>query len=271
MKERVEVLLSCMNQADSSIAERSRLQTDVVIVNQCDKDEAISETYVNDMGDTCIKSFLCVTSRGLSRSRNIAIEHSTGDICMLSDDDEVFDIGYQQTIEDAYQRYPEADVIVFQIANSGKTYGRHPKKLGFIGAMKVGSWQISFRRKSILEHQISFDEEMGSGTGHGSCEEVKFLFDCLHHGLKIQYVPEQVASLNERAASQWFSGFTDKYFFNRGWCTRRFLGPLWATLYAILFALRKHDLYKHENSMYNALKWMLKGIGYVEYPQNIEL
>jgi len=252
----IDILISCMHQKDWSIIERSKLQGGAFIVNQCDRNGE-EEKLVNG----CSVRMYSTTQRGLSRSRNMAIEHSYADICLISDDDEIYAEGYEEKLVKAFTEYPEADVILFQVKNDiGKTFSFHPFRVGYIKALKFASWQIAFRRESIMNAGIRFDVEMGSGTGHGSNEETKFLYDCLRKGLRLQYVPVEIAQLVPGSESQWFKGFDSKYFLNRGWSTAHYMGKFFGTLYVTYFAIMKFPLYRKDCSMFRAWTNMLKGI-----------
>lgn len=250
----LSVLISCMHQTDTSIVGRSNVKTDAVVVNQCDHDK------VEEIHEGQGTLFISTTERGLSRSRNKAIENAKTDICLIMDDDEVLADDYASTILGSYSAYPEADVIVFQVANAGKAYPSKPQRLGYLGALKVGSLQISFKRQSVRDAGILFDTEMGSGTGHGAGEENAFLYACLRKGLKVMYVPRLIATLDKDSASQWFNGYDARYFLERGWATARYMGKPLATAYAFYYTIRKRSLYKRQLSMASALANTLKGI-----------
>jgi len=237
------------------IATASSLDTDAIIINQCDTDSR-KEVFYNNHKILFISS----TDRGLSRSRNKAIQNARADLCLFSDDDEIYVPHYAEIICNAYQNYPNADVILFQIDGSGKKYQPFPFKVGYLQALRFASWNITFRRNSILEKNIQFDEKMGSGTGNGSGEEICFLFDCLHAGLNIQYVPIKIAQLVSRGESQWFHGFDAKYFRNRGWATARYMGKCGAIAYGLYFIITKRKMYINTISMKTAYKEILKGI-----------
>lgn len=254
---KVEVLLSCMFKDADSFVPGLNLDSDAVIVNQCDVDSCMNMT---DGRGHAVK-FVSSTQRGLSRSRNMAIDRSSADVCLLSDDDEVYAPDYAAKLQQAYLDWPEADVILFQVAGGrGKVYSDRPFRVGYLRALKFASWQISFKRHSVVSKGIRFDEQMGSGTGHGSGEEVKFLYDCLRHGLRLQYVPVEIATLVDHGESVWFKGFDDKYFYNRGWATARYMGKVFALCYCCYFAVRKYKLYCKDNSFLSALSCMVKGI-----------
>ena len=96
------VLISCMHEKDHSIIERSNVQTDVVVVNQCDKDSVDEFDFKNKQGENCHAKFINTTERGLSRSRNMALLNSWGDVCYICDDDEILQDDYENIIMKAY-------------------------------------------------------------------------------------------------------------------------------------------------------------------------
>ncbi len=251
---KVEILLSCMNQQDGHLIEKSRITGDAVMVNQCGR-EAYRE-YPTEKG---LARVFDSALRGLTKSRNLAIEKSQGDICMLSDDDEVFLPDYQERVRKAYEAYPQADVMVFQIENWKTSLGDAPRQLKFPQTMKVSSVQLSFRRESLMKSGVRFDPLLGSGSGNGAEEELKFLLDCQKRGLKIYYVPVAVARL-EKSDSAWFAGFDEEFFYRRGGTTRYILGLPLAALYAVYYVAAKRSLYAGQLSPAKALKAVFRGI-----------
>ncbi len=251
---KLEILMSCMFQEDASIAERSGLTGDVLIINQCDVD-----SYCEYPSQNGTFRLLSTRDRGLSKSRNKAISTSRADICMLCDDDEVFVPDYEEKILKAYKSLPDADVIIFKMVNRPATLGNEVTPIKFPKTMKVSSWQISFRRDSITDSLTRFDIHLGAGSGNGAEEELKFLLDCERNGLKIYYCPEEIASVGQQS-STWFKGFNEEFFINRGATTRYILGLPLAVIYAFYYVIRKHSLYKNDISMLKAFCATLKGI-----------
>lgn len=259
----LEVLLSCMHQQDATIAKQVNLQSDAVIVNQCDTENTTEITFDNIAGDSCKIKFISTKERGLSKSRNMAIRNSHADLCLIADEDECLDTNYCHSIMKAFQDHQEADIIAFDFTVEGKpqkNYGKEVKKIGYLSALRISSIQIAFRRQSIIDKGICFDEEMGAGTGHGAGEENKFLYDCLRNGLKIIYVPIHIVSLHERTTSTWFTGYNVEFYRQKGWATERYMGKFYATIFAFYTAIRKYSLYKKNCSFPAALKAMLTGI-----------
>lgn len=250
---KLEVLISCMYQ-DSSIAQRSAVTGDAVVINQCGKEDFT----VLPTRDGRVKIYDSL-SRGLTVSRNLAIERSSADICLLCDDDERFLPDYRQKIVTAYRKLPQADVIIFKMADRPPSFKDKVMRLRYPLTMKVSSWQISFRRASLIESGVRFDELMGAGTGNGAEEELKFLTDCEKAGLSIYYVPSEIASVGQ-TSSTWFKGYDEEFFRNRGSTTRYILGTLPAVMYALYYVLAKRDMYSRDISPANALRAILKGI-----------
>lgn len=257
MKDKLEILLSCMHQT-VDIIERSNIKCNATIVNQCDKnDKRMITFYGND--ETSMINWIDSSKRGLSRSRNLALHSASCDYCLIADDDEVFVDGVDQIIEIAFRDNPESDVLIFKLNNWETKYPSHTKNVSYIQAMRTASYQIAFKRAKIVENNISFDEEMGSGTGHGAGEECKFLFTCLHKGLRLTFVPKTIATLQTGSESQWFSGCDSKYFYWHGWAIKRILGTPLAIVYALYTAVTKYNVYNKSLSPISAIKQMFKG------------
>lgn len=250
----LEVLVSCMHQKDGSLLERSRISGDAVVINQCSWEDY--REYPTDHGTGRVYS---TRQRGLTRSRNMAIQNARADVCLLCDDDEVFVPNYGQEVLSAYENLPQADVIIFKMVNRPPSFPDRIMELKFPKTMKVSSWQISFRRQRLLDANVRFDELLGAGTGNGAEEELKFLLDCEKSGLKIYYVPTEIASVGQEQ-STWFSGFTETFFENRGATTRYILGLLPASAYALYYVVRKKKLYQDQITPGKALSATFRGI-----------
>lgn len=251
---KLEVLMSCMHQNDVALIDKSCITGDVVVINQCAFDG-----YMEYHTQNGLARMYSTRLRGLTKSRNMAIHKSVADICLLCDDDEVFIPEYESKIIAAYEQLPKADVIIFKIKNRTPSFKDKVMQLKFPMTAKVSSWQISFRRQSLIEANVRFDEFLGAGTGNGAEEELKFLLDCQKAGLKIFYFPTEIASVGQ-TESTWFMGFTEQYFINRGATTRYILGVILSLLYAVYYVIEKRQLYQSQISPFNALKATLHGI-----------
>lgn len=242
-----------MHQSDFSLVEESHITGDVLIINQAD-----DNCVANEKRGTQKIRMITTSERGLSRSRNMAIANSDADICLICDDDEVFVQDYEKRILEAFAKNPDADVIAFNIENK-VTRLKKKQKIGYLGCLKIASYQIAFRRDAIINKKIQFDIFMGAGSGNGSSEENKFLWDCLKAGLCIYYSPVTIAFLQEKT-STWFFGYDRTFFYQRGAATRYMMGTVLSVFYGIYYVLRKHALYKEDISMLQAIKALFQGI-----------
>ncbi len=262
MSEKLEVLISCMHQKDASKAESTNLHTDALMINQCDANQ--TDTFT--VNGHAVK-MISTTERGLSNSRNMAIANATGTIGLIADDDEHLLDTYEKTILSAYERIPDADIIAFRFTNQSSRLKQEEQQLTQWTALRVASWQISFRIDSVRRHGIQFDPYLGAGSGNGASEEIKFLRDCIHAGMKAYYVPEDIGTVGndyyetaDGSQSSWFNGFDEKFFYQRGIVNRYIYGLPVALFYAVYYTVTKKSMYGKYISPKNALLCTLKGI-----------
>lgn len=253
--DKFTILLSCMYEKDKEIMKRSNIQSNCVIINQCDEDE--KEQIELDNNKACL--WINSKERGLSKSRNMAIQNSKADICLIADNDEIFDDDVEEKILKAYKELPRADIIVFNLHNKQTKLKNKIYKLKRLECLRVCSLQITFRRKSIAYNNLKFDIKLGAGTGNGAGEENKFLLDAYDKGLKIYHYPINIARMVDNE-STWFNGYDEEYFYKHGMTIRYILGFWLSCLYALYFLVFKYDLYKRGISIFGAAKSMLYGI-----------
>mgnify|MGYP000210163772 CR=1 FL=1 len=262
----IEVLISCMFQKDTSIIQRTNIQSNVLIINQCDENKIDKFTFKNKNGNECQAQIIHTTERGLSKSRNMAIQNATGDICLICDDDECLDDNYVDKINEVFVSYPDIDIAAFKLnipTNSyiKKRYWGHRLKISYKTALKISSWQIVFKRNPIIKENVCFDEKIGSGVTKAGGEEKIFLHQSLKRGLNIYYFPICIGTVSH-SVSQWAHFiFTKDYFIDWGYYTRRLHGGRpFAVFAAFYFCIRKYKEYHKKTSFSLALKSILYGI-----------
>ena len=256
---KLEVLISAMYQTDMSIAKKSNTDTDVLIINQCDcngYDEEIYNGYKIRMIST--------TERGVSRSRNMAIRNSTGDICIICDDDEVFRDGYKEAVLKAFEEELKADIIAF---NVNHVNARHKRKMNteFKKASwwrTYGAWCLVFRKDKILEKEVFFNEKWGPGSGKIThAEESVWQFEARRKGLKLYQHPFCIADV-EQAESTWFEGYNEKYYYENG-AYLYVVFPKLKHIFKYYYIYRLHSVSKL--SIKEQIKWLNNGMkGYKE-------
>lgn len=179
---KIEVLMSACKIENISEVLKNKNIKKAIIVNQ----------MMPNYEETQFKNSLMFSynEKGLSKSRNRLLEHMSGDIGIITDDDVTFLKDYEKIILESYKNNPEADVIIFniKIGNNIKGGNKH-FQYNKISILSVASCQITFRSQSIKDKNIRFNEEFGLGSTYLSGEENIFLNECLKKGLKIIHVP----------------------------------------------------------------------------------
>lgn len=245
-----------MHQSDLSLAENMNIKSDAIIINQCDKDDY----YEKEIDFGCIR-MISVNDRGLSKSRNLAITDSDSDLCVIADDDLKYHDGYKDIILKAYKKYPDADIIAFDVPSTNQKRPTSSLKRGrvdFLHSMKIASFQITFKRRSIVDNNIRFNELFGAGSKYTCGEENIFLTEAIKKGLKIYFVNEDIAIVDHNE-STWFNGFDESLFRTKGAMFYEMNNKL-ANLFILQFAIRKYRLYKNEMKFWEALKKMVEGM-----------
>lgn len=252
---KIEVLVSTMNKNKYELENKMNIKSDAVIINQTDDDSY--KEY--DIEGKKIK-FISMNEIGLSKSRNRAIENASGDICIIADDDVVYNEEYISTIRKEYEKFKEADIIAFDVPSKNISRPTTINKEGYIGylkSMKISSFQITFKREKILEKNIKFLENFGAGAEHSMGEENIFLFSCISKGMKIAYSNKKIGIVNHEE-STWFKGYNKKYFEDLGAVYYAMSSKL-SYVFILQFAIRKHKLYREYISFFKALRYMLEG------------
>lgn len=212
---KIEVLLSTMHQKDWSIIEKCNIRSNAIIINQCNE----NKTEEINFNHRKIK-MISTTERGLSKSRNMALKNSRADICILCDDDIVYKDNYDSMVLDAFTRVPDADVIIFNVIS--KNIEKRKQEKLFTTIKRIPSYKsyssvhIAFKRMSIVNNNIYFNENFGSGSGLYSFAEDSIFFSDIHkNNLRSYTYPAIIADLYT-GESTWFKGFNKKYFYDTG-------------------------------------------------------
>lgn len=255
----LEVLISCMHQIDWSIIQRSNIQTDVLIINQCDHDCIKQYSFNNQNGQLCHAKMVCTTQRGLSRSRNMALQYATGDICLFCDDDEVLEDKYYDIIHKAFKDYTDYNLIAFRLVYSRKTFPNTQQTYNRFTSGKLSSAQLAFKRDMILQTGVLFDEQLGSGTGNGGGEETKWLYQLLSkRKIKVIYLPVLIANIAD-GNSMWFKGYNECYFVNYGWTIRRIYGMILGAIFLCYHIVSHRKLYAPYCGIGDVCKYITRG------------
>ena len=254
---KIETLISTVNlKSNSELIKKLNVKGNSITINQ-----AIDPNYkiIPDIkeGKNLLFSY---KEKGLSRSRNKAIEKSTADICVVADDDLYYVDDSEDIIKKSYEKYKDADIIAFYV--NYERINRHKKmlkegRIGHIKSMRLSSVQITFKRKSIVDNNIRLDERFGTGSTYYCGEENIFLFDCLRKGLKIYSVPLTIAYL-ENKGNSWHRSNTREFYNIQGAIYYRMSKSMYFFL-ILQFAIRKWRLYHKDLSFFEIIKYMIEG------------
>ncbi len=252
----LQILVVTMNRPDLSIAEKMNIRCDAVIANQADREEIVElETEKGRV------KMITTKTRGVGLNRNIALMAADADILLFADDDMLYYDGLADGVLSAFERVPQADVMVFgiDIVREGVvTEKRRCKntRLHVWNSMKYGTVRFAVRRRSIVEKNITFNQCFGGGCPFSAGEDSLFLKACFDSGLKV-YSCDYVLGSCSKDSSTWFVGYNEKYFYDKGVLMRN-LFPRTSYLMALYFGIR----FKRETKLGvpARLKYMFAGV-----------
>lgn len=161
----------------------------VLIINQTTPEKLLLSEYPEIK---VINSF----ETGLSKSRNLALQHATGKILLIADDDVKYIKGFDEAIINFYNANPMADIAFFKtLTPEGKPYSAYKNTPTQITSCKnlvpVLSIELTFRRASV-EGVIRFNELFGLGAKFEDAETLFFLRAAMAKRLKLFFCPEYV-------------------------------------------------------------------------------
>lgn len=252
----VEVLASVMHQDMVTLAEQMQLDSDAVIINQCETRDYAEMDYKGHR-----VRFFSFPERGIGKSRNAAIERADGDICLFSDEDIVYRESYEEAIEAEFAANPEADMILFniEVEEARRTYFiTERKQVRWYNCGRYGAVSFAVRRKSLLESGVRFSLLFGGGARFSNGEDSLFLKQFMDKGYKVYTAPVTIGRENG-GDSTWFSGYNEKFFYDRGVLYHYLYGGM-AVPFALRFLLAHRGKMCGECGVKQAFVWMCKGI-----------
>lgn len=212
---KLEVLMSAMHQENFDIAYRTKINSDLLIINQCDKDD-----YAEVTVDGHLWRMISTTERGVAKSRQKAIDNARGDICLFCDDDEVLEEKYVEIILKAYEELKKASAIVFNIKRTNYKMKKNYYTITKIKKAPLyrgySTQMLTIRLEDVKKSGVRMNEQFGSGSPWGGGEETLFEDDLRKAGLLMYEFPALIANIDYSDGSHWFFGYTEQYFYNLG-------------------------------------------------------
>lgn len=219
----LEMLVSALKQEVGTLAEKMNLQSDAVIINQGEEN-----SYQEYRHRGCRIRAYSFAERGVGLSRNNALLRAEGDIVLFSDEDIVYEEGYAQKVLEAFRSRPKADMLLFNMEVEADRATYHIEKehrVRFYNSGRYPTYSFGARREKLHKAGVTFSLLFGGGAPYSNGEDSLFLLDCLKKGLRIYAVPIKLGK-EEPRPSTWFSGYTEKFFFDRGVLYYFLYGPL---------------------------------------------
>lgn len=253
-----EVLVATMDQQNDAFLDAMGMHSNAIICNQ-NPDRTAYRAYQKDGRSIRWYDF---QERGVGLNRNNALHRATAEICLLADDDVEFFPGYEQTIVQAFERYPKADVIVFNIEGADgkrRTVSHRAKRIRGYNCGQYGAVRIAFRRMSVVKNAISFNQLFGGGCMFTAGEDIIFLRTCIKKGLRVVAVPDCILRLTDQRPSTWYHGHDQKFYEDFGSGYYCHFGNLaWLATFVQLIRRRKKML--GDYSFWKAWMHALAGI-----------
>jgi glycosyltransferase involved in cell wall biosynthesis len=184
----LEILISTMERTDLSFLKKmfpyGYGNAHLLIVNQSASGKRIDVTDV----PSAVK-VLNTEDKGLSRSRNLALRHASGDFLLLADDDVVFDADFAEKVIAAFEGFSET-VLIFPLKNeSGERIGEYRTDSRLLTRFDmVYSPQMGIRRGAWMQNPVYFDERFGLGAEFPDGENYIFLNEMYRKGHGVRYV-----------------------------------------------------------------------------------
>ena len=253
---RLQMLISGMNLDTTHVAENMKLEADAIVINQTDSFGF--EEYQYNNRNIRVYSFI---EKGVGLSRNNALLRADGDIVLFSDEDIVYNEGYAKAVLDAFEANPDIDMIFFNfdVAEDRQTY--HIEKKGRIRSYNCGrypTYSLAVRREVLHKKGITFSLLFGGGAKYSNGEDSLFIKQCIKSGMKALALPITLGCEVPRP-SAWFTGYTDKFFYDRGVLYKALYKGLAKPL-ALRFLIAHRDIMLTNRKLMDAYKLMTQGM-----------
>lgn len=254
---KLQLLVSAVKQDVHALAKKMDLQTESIIINQCDENKYEEFEYQGSR----IRCYH-FAERGVGLSRNNALMRADGDICLFSDEDIVYRKGAAKAVTDAFAEHPEADMLLFNIKvqPSRRTYWTENfHRVHLYNCGRYPAYSFALRTGKLHEKNLTYSLLFGGGAKYSNGEDSLFVSDCIRAGLKVYAIPVEIGEEVPRP-STWFDGYHEKFFYDRGVLYHALYGRL-AALMGMRFLLKnREEMCSGEIDFKRAQRLLRKGI-----------
>lgn len=256
----IEILIATMNREnldflDSMFPFPLPDNVNLLIVNQSKKPSIESPTPKIRL--------IHSTEKGLSKSRNLALTHARGKICVFTDDDVVFLEAFDDKIKRAFTEFPDSSLIRFQYESQpglpAKKYPIRPQAhLSKMNLLNLSSVEMVINLEKINEKGIRFNEHFGLGSGVFEMgEEQVFAAEIRKTGGQLSYFSEPLLLHPQESSTEKIAD--DRRYYIYGGVTRAVFGKnvLFWVLLKLFFELKNKKI--RFSQLKNLLSSALKG------------
>lgn len=251
-----QLLVSAVNKNIDELIDVMKIKSDAIIINQCNHN-GYEERVI---GNSKIR-FYEFAEKGVGLSRNNALLRADKDIVLFSDEDIVYDDGYEKKVVSMFEKYPNADMLLFNVRvceERATYYNTSVKKVGRLNCGRYPAYSIAVRREVLHKKGVTYSLLFGGGAKYSNGEDSLFITDCIRKGMKVLAVPEEIGQEVPRP-STWFNGYNEKFFFDRGVLFHYLYGKL-AWLWAFRFVITKKKVMCNEIAPGKAFKLIMAGV-----------
>ncbi len=253
-----------------SLSKQTYKNFEVIVADQNKDNRLIPliERYQEEMTIIHLKNL----KRGLSRARNVAIKHISGNIVGFPDDDCFYPPNMLEKLVEAFQLHPDIDVIVPDGEKTSSVIGKFmnflyrgkPKRVSYLSLPK--SIDL-FIRSQVVQSIGLFDETLGLGSGTPwiACEEMDYEIRILKAGFNMYRInlPKAIdysELKNQETQKPYLYGLS------AGYVWRKHNLPLWlgsVRIGAAIFSMLEMLVSGNVQKAYHQLYWIrgfMKGL-----------
>lgn len=199
---KISLILATINRTDevarllNSLSLQTYKNFELIIIDQN------SDSKLNTLIEQYRNAFTIVHIRadrpGLSRARNIGLNHVSGEVVAFPDDDCWYNDTTLEFVDTYLSKHPKLDGITGTFTNEhGSVDGRWNKMESLLTKYNIWTSAVSFSiflKRSVVSSTGKFNENLGVGAGTpwGAGEETDYLLRSLKSGFHIYFLPQLV-------------------------------------------------------------------------------
>lgn len=222
----------------NSLLKQDGVEIELIVIIQDNYSEI--EKVVKDYNRKMKIKLINTDIKGLSKARNLGLQHVEGNVVTFTDDD----CWYPQNIlREIRTRIEESQISTFQIYDLQrnelfKQYSPvKTKHQSILKSFKISSIEIFINLNRIDIKDLVFDECFGLGAKYPSGEENNLLLDLIKKKYKVNYYPKVVV----------YHRITEKVFnqdelYVKGAFLRRNFNLAFSFIFALAFYMKKMHL-----------------------------